>query len=148
MNNTFEVEDLFNVLITLEEKGKKLYEELESLSDNPEIKELYRSLAGQEDEHTNIFKKLKKENVIYDNAELTPEYFNYVNVLLKESTKAYDNLEIKTHDEGIEFATKLEKDTIMLLHELKSVVTNDSADVISKLIKEEQNHLTKVLKLK
>lgn len=155
MQETFRLEDLLNVLIELEIVGGAHYKRLNLLSKDLKSKALFEQLSAEELKHEVYYKSLKQRFSRFESEAISNDYKNYVKALL-ESTMTFlkvinkgldDTDHINEFDKGIENALSLEKDTILLLMEMKQILEASTHDEIDSIIQQEQNHVKQILEL-
>lgn len=147
MHNIFNIEDLLNVLIELEITGINQYSKMVDLTSDYEVKELLDILSKQELKHKNIYENFKKEIVNYETSEVTQEYTIYLDAMLNQITNFLKKTSFDTISEAYEMALQLEKETILLLNELKNVFPSKVHKEIDELIAEERKHVVYINKL-
>lgn len=142
MNATFQMEDLFNVLIELETQGSKNYEYLASQTDDQRMIGFFLNLAKQELRHKAIYEGYKKEFLVFEGSKITSEYKEYMSVLLYNSISILNKKEV-IEDSLIAYdmAISLEKDTILFLNEMKNLIPIALHKKIDTLMDEERQHL-------
>lgn len=142
MNASFQMEDLFNVLIELETKGSENYEYLASKTDDQRMIGFFLNLAKQELRHKVIYEGYKKEFLVFEESEITPEYKEYMSVLLHNSISILNQKEVsKDSLIAYDMAITLEKDTILFLSEMKNIIPVSMHKKIDILMNEERQHL-------
>lgn len=140
MGETFVLSDLMQTLIRLEEQGNALYTALVEKQQVDEVKKLFALLADQELKHKKLYEKMKDE--LEEVTTLSDEYKAYVDVLLKDTIAFLSStLAPQNHVEAFETAVRLEKDTLLLLSELKQIVPHSAHDLIERVQEEERKHL-------
>ncbi|KXG76107.1 ferritin family protein [Thermotalea metallivorans] len=147
MREIFTLTDVMNSLIELESIGYEFYSALgEKVEDRPQ-KELLRQLAEDEKGHEALYRDMKRHLETSDeDLPLEGEYEAYIRALIDQNFFIRKNkIEVKNLDEAFDIAERLEKDTIFLLNELKSVVMEHQRKNIEKIIEEERSHLKKIL---
>jgi hypothetical protein len=109
----------------------------------------------EEIRHENLFKNLAKSAETFDAEE---SYEGEFNAYMKEFCASHsladrdtlraslDNL--KTFEEVLDKAISFEKDSVVFFLELKYMAVFDREQVIEKVIKEELDHLRKLLKFR
>ena len=142
MNELFVLEDVLNVLIELETKGNFNYSFMARQTENPKLHDFFEILANQELKHKAIYEGYKQEFVTFEHSQVTQEYKEYMSVLLKNTIRMLE----KTADlndilQSYDMAITLEKDTILLLIEMKHLIPASRHEEIEKLINEERQHL-------
>lgn len=142
MTETFKLEDVLNVLINLETQGNVNYTHLAKNSNNPVLHGFFDQLADQELHHKAIYEGFKKDFVHVEQNEVTPEYAEYVQVLLENCIRFLNGKATSTDLlDSYDLAITLEKDTILLLNELKCLIPSSFHGKIDTLINEERGHL-------
>lgn len=142
MNATFQMEDLFNVLIELETQGSKNYEYLASQTDDQRMIGFFLNLSKQELKHKVIYEGYKKEFLVFEESEITTEYKEYMSVLLHNSISILNKKEVsKDSLIAYDMAITLEKDTILFLNEMKNLIPLSLHKKIDVLMDEERQHL-------
>ena len=69
MREVFTLEDIFNVMIELETLGHKHYVEMQEMTDDYKLKELFSLLATQEFKHKEIYTKYKNMNIAFESSK-------------------------------------------------------------------------------
>lgn len=142
MHEIFALEDVLNVLIELETKGNENYSYMATQTNNIKLHEFFEILAKQELKHKAIYEEYKNEFVTYTLSDLTLEYKEYMEVLLKNSIRMLQkSIDLNDLLLCYDMAITLEKDTILLLIELKNLVPKSKHNDIEQLINEERQHL-------
>lgn len=145
MGETFVLGDLMRTLIRLEEQGNGLYTALVEKQTVDEVKKLFALLADQELKHKKLYEKMSGE--LEEVSAISEEYKAYVDVLLKDTIAFLSNpLNAQNHEEAFETAVRLEKDTLLLLSELKQIVPRSAHDLIERVQEEERKHLQLIYK--
>lgn len=148
MQETFRMEDLCQVLIELEQKGQKHYAALAELSEDKAIKTLFETLAGEEKHHEALYRLLRDEWVHYETSESSEEYMSYVRALIDTTFETLREDQVITDIKvGLRLALILEKDTIMLLSELRHIMPDHTSEKIEKIIAEERKHMETIVRL-
>lgn len=148
MQELFSLEDVFNVMIELEILGNTHYLEMEKLTNDYQLKELFSGLATQEMAHKELYTRYKNLHISFQSNELNVEYKEYMDALLK-STIGFlkGNPKINSFEQGYEIAIQLEKDTILFLGEIKGIIDPTYYTAIDEVLNQERNHLKALLKL-
>ncbi|HJO95292.1 MAG TPA: ferritin family protein [Victivallales bacterium] len=145
MSETFILEDLFNILITLEHVGHTVYNDLAERSDDKKIKIIFEDLAHSEKDHEILYSEMKEKYITYESENFDDEYLDYISNLLDSTFTLKENIlsSQKSDKEILNLALQLEKETIMFLREIKLILKeNDSA--INSIIEEEKRHVVKI----
>lgn len=142
MNETFQLEDVLNVLIELETQGNRNYLFMAQKTDNPKLHDFFEILANQELKHKAIYEGYKKEFINFKHSEVTKEYQEYMGVLLENTIRLLNKSgDINDLQTSYDMAITLEKDTILMLNEFKNLIPESHHGDIDKLMNEERTHL-------
>lgn len=142
MQETFSLEDIFNVMIELEDLGNKHYTEMQLLTQDLELKQLFGILASQEIAHKEIYIKYKNTNITFETSKADSEYQAYIDSLLKGTIRFLKaSREIKDFEHGFDIAVNLEKDTILFLSELRRIIEKNYYEAIDNILNQERSHL-------
>ncbi len=148
MQESFRMEDLCQVLIELEKRGSAHYLHLASLADTSTLKNLFETLSKEEQHHEVLYASLKKEWVHHETSEIDEGYVSYVKALLDTTFHTLAHVQkVSDLKEGIHLALMLEKDTIMLLNELKQILGQAESQKIEWIIEEEKKHIQTIVTL-
>ncbi|NLW31617.1 MAG: ferritin family protein [Fibrobacter sp.] len=151
----FNANEIFNIGIQIEKNGEYFYHSAAQKTDDIDIKNLFKELAGWEKQHIEIFEKLKasfpdkdKEKDIHDPENLTHLYLKAVadnEVFVKgKELSLDDSISVK---EILKQAIEFEKDSVVLYTSMKGLVGDDFGKRhIDKLITEEINHIGQLTK--
>lgn len=142
MRETFSLEDIFNVMIELESLGNKHYIEMQLLTPDLKLKELFGLLADQEIAHKKLYTKYKNANIAFNATDVDDEYFSYIKALLDGTVRFLaSSKNIKDFDHGFTIAVNLEKDTILFLSELRRLIDPIYYEAIDGIADQERSHL-------
>lgn len=155
MGNIFSGSEIIEIGIQIEENGYDFYTVLVDKSKNPKASEIFKFLAGEEEQHTAVFKGMLDSLRGYTPAESYPgEYFAYMNALASEyvftqKDKGRDIAKkIKSDSEAIDLGIGFEKDSIIFYEGMKKAVPEYDIKIVDKLIEQEQHHLKMLTDLK
>jgi len=154
MANLFCASEVIEISIEARKKGMDFYKRIAKRTKSGEIKETFKWLASEEERHINILNQILGKIEKCQPFELYPdEYSLYVQALLKRHTfndiKKKDFLKkIKTNADAIDTATEYEKDSLLILYEMKHFVRRAEIKVINRLIKSTQNDIYRLNNLK
>ncbi|MCK8060501.1 MULTISPECIES: ferritin family protein [unclassified Fusibacter] len=145
MKETFVLEDLLNMMIELETFGNENYQRLALNTTNSSLKEYFTTLAEMELKHKHIFEGFKEEAVTYPGSELDEDYTDYLKSILKNAVRFMKINRNSEHMDDFEaafdLAVTLEKDAILFLIEIRTLIPSDHHHIIDRLIAEERSHL-------
>jgi len=155
MGNIFAGSEIVELGIQIEKNGRDFYNNLAQQSKNPEVKDAFVHLAGEEEKHILIFKDILSTVEKYEPAGIgSDEYFAYMNALAGEQvfTQKDKGREIaqgvKSDREAIDLGIGFENDSIIFYEGIKKVVPEYDIKIIEDLITQEQKHLRKLIELK
>ena len=128
-------EDVLNFAIGQEQAAQQFYTELAGKVTSPEVQDLYRSLAKEENKHEQNLKAIKKLNLSVDQSDLEAVkksgYLNAENVPTGITLK-----------EAIGFALEKEKSAHMLYAMLADLIEDkEIVRVLAQLADEESRHV-------
>ncbi|MBN2222076.1 MAG: hypothetical protein JW708_07655 [Vallitaleaceae bacterium] len=142
MQEIFSLEDVLNVMISLEKNGSEHYLKMEENSKDLVAKALFSKLAKQEQIHQEIYSKMKEQSITFVHSEMEKEYQEYLNSLLEETIRFLQAPLVSFSAEtGFEVAIQLEKDTLLLLAELKHIMKGQVTKEIDDIMDQERGHL-------
>lgn len=142
MSELFSLEDIFNVMIELEAMGNVHYSKMKDMTSNAKLKVLFEQLAVAELSHKEIYETFKSNVINFNQEKVNQEYQEYMDVLLKQTIRfLHESSNISDFETGFEIAVRLEKDTILFLNELRSIVDASFYEALDHVISQEQSHL-------
>ena len=151
MENIFSGSEIVEIAVEIEKNGRDFYSSVALLLKDKKAKDIFKYLAGQEENHIKVFEKMLAGVKKYEPLEAyTDEYFAYVKALSEEHvfTKKKKGKEIaKTVKDGkraVELGLSFERDSILFYYEMKNFVPGSEQNIIDELMKEEQMHLKKL----
>lgn len=146
MSELFLIEDLFNTLIAIEEYGSRTYQELSENVNDVDVRNLFLKLADQENKHEEYYKELKLK--FNTSEEVTEEYQNYLRILLKHSVFKALNADVGDDiDKALDWAIGLEKETLIFINEVQTILGADAYDVFEEIKNQERQHLAYLLSI-
>lgn len=149
MSEMFSLEDIFNVMIELESLGNVHYNKMSELTQNAKLKVLFEQLAKAELAHKELYQKFKVDMINFSHEKVNDEYQEYMDALLSQTVRFLNqSRDIKDFEKGFDVSVQLEKDTILFLNEIRSIVDAGFYEVIDKVIVQEQSHLKALYKFK
>lgn len=149
----FDVSEVFQFAVRIEENGEQLYRKVAEKNSEQEIKKLFSFLADEEVRHKKIFTEMLSKITKYEPSETYPgEYFQY----LKSYADAIvfsPEIERELDTAGgvlkaVDFAIRRELDSVMYYLETKKVVPETQHQVMDKIIEEERSHFVQLSKIK
>ena len=155
MTNVFAGSEIVELGIQIEKNGLDFYDALTAKSKDKKAKGIFEFLAGEEEKHISVFKKILESVHRYEPQEAYPgEYFAYMNALASDYvfTKKDAGKEIarkiKTDKEAVDVGIKHEKDSIVFYEGMKKAVPEDEVGLVGEVLLQEQGHLSKLMDLK
>ncbi|MCL6638706.1 MAG: ferritin family protein [Firmicutes bacterium] len=148
-------DEIVNFAMEIEANGFKFYQGLAEQAADPEIKNIFRTLAGEEEKHYQTFDRMLREVLSY----APPEYYMdevvaYVwslagNHMLTGKAGPGEYVDkVKTPLDAVEMALAFEKDTLLFFIALKKIVFDEGKKMLDLLIDEENQHIKKLLDMK
>jgi rubrerythrin len=151
----FNANEIFQIAIDIEENGKRFYEKVIDLVDNPDVKALLASLAQEEVEHLKRFAELKAqlpkaaaEDTIWDPEHEMNQYLQMMadmnvfrsNLDLGEVLSSVKNLE-----DVLRLGIQFEKDSIVFYITIQDATEEKKGrEFIGQLVNEEKKHLMRL----
>lgn len=155
MVNIFAGSEIVELGIQIEKNGKDFYSTLVKQSKNQRAKETFKYLAGEEEKHIAVFRKILDSVHKYEPPESYPgEYFAYMNALASEYVFTQEHKgdetakRTKSDKEAINLGIGFEKDSILFYEGMKKVVPPYDHKIVHELIIQEQDHLRQLSDLK
>jgi len=148
----FNISEIYQFAIKIEENGEKFYRSIAKKTNNKEVKELFIFLADEEVRHKKVFEELLSKVEKYEPPEIYPgEYFAYLKAYAEElifPKGVEKELEKEDIIEAIDFGIRRELDSIMYYLEAKSFVPETQHSELDKIIQEERSHFVKLSEIK
>jgi len=151
----FEVRDIFEIAIRIEENGNDFYRHVAHTAKDEETKKMFTYLANEEDKHRTIFKEMLSKIEKQETPESYPgEYGAYLrsyvdnNIVFTREAIESELSRIKDTTSAINLAIRRELDSILYYHEIKRFVSKSHHDSIDKIIDEERKHFEKLSEIK
>jgi rubrerythrin len=155
MDKAFSPEEILRIAVKIEAKGKALYGDLEKKAASKDVKEVWKYLKEQEEEHRKTFQDMLDNIGDYFTDEFSPgEYDAYMKAIASEYVFTQDMVEKKAGKPfacdlaAVNFAIGIEKDSILTYSALKAIVLSDRQNVLDRIINEEKKHLVELSGLK
>lgn len=155
MANLFRASEIVELGIQIEQNGREFYLAAAKASKDPQARQIFDFLAGEELRHEKVFQTMLKTVEKYKPEEAYSEdYYAYLKALSEEhvfTRKDEGKLaaeRVQSDMQAIDMAITFEKDSILLFHEMKQLVSEQENNTVDKLIQQEQEHLLKLKQLK
>ncbi|MBW1711144.1 MAG: ferritin family protein [Deltaproteobacteria bacterium] len=147
----FNADEVFQMAIMIEENGKIFYEKAQDKIDNPEVKEMFESLAQAEIQHRECFMALKKklppsaqEETVWDPDNEINQYLNMMagmHVFRPDDDVEGQLGEVKDVEDALKLAIQFEKESIVFFLTIKeNTEETQGRDMVDQIIKEELGH--------
>ncbi|SIQ80976.1 ferritin-like domain-containing protein [Halanaerobium kushneri] len=149
MKERFSALEVMEMAKDIEKRGKKFYLKHAEATENRDLRELFKKLAQDEQDHYEKFVALTEElredkkDADYLYEEDVSAYFNYLveySVFPKddseESIEALNDVE-----RALKLAIQAEKDSILFYREMCEFNEGKTIEAVNKLIEEEKDHL-------
>lgn len=144
----FRANEIANVAIEIEKKGREFYLLAAQKAESSDVKDMFEFLANEETKHEEIFKSMlarlgKVEMPAWATRE---EYMQYLEALI-ESHMLFTELgqeymaRAQNEKEVIRMAMSFEKDTMLFFIEMKELVPNSEKYAVQQCYEEERKHL-------
>lgn len=150
----FAPDEILKLAIKIEENGFEFYHKMSQKMNDEKLKNVLQFLAEEESKHKEIFQKLLnklEETEIVES--YSGEYEAYMNALVSECVFVQDIVKKKA-EEGfanaislLEFALRIEKDSILLYSELKHDILRNE-EVLDSIINEERKHYVMISQMR
>jgi rubrerythrin len=148
MRELFDVADLVRIGVEDETSGVAFYDRVASKSANPELKKMFLNLAGQERYHKKRFETMLESLGARPQREEYPgEYAQYLQSLTEGRAFPDPQAALRRADQcaddaqAVEVALHFERDTLILMNEMKGMLPEADKVIINEVIREEQAHL-------
>lgn len=154
MANLFCASEVIEINIEARKRGLNFYNRVVKKTKSNDVKETFKWLATREAGQIGMLNQILSKIEVCQPFELYPdEYSLYIQAMLKRHTfnnvKKKDILKnIKTNADAVDTAIAYEKDSLLILHEMKSFVRKNELKIINKLIKETQEDINRLNNLK
>lgn len=146
MAELFEVAELVKVAVEDERTGVAFYTRVAERG--AVLQEIFAKLAEEEKFHQKRFEDMLKEMGDYRSPEQYPgEYMEYLHALTDNRAFPDERAAVAMADQctddamALDVASRFERDTLILMNEVRSLVPEKDRPVVDELAKEEQGHL-------
>ena len=152
--NIFDVTEIYQFAVQIEENGEKFYRAMVEKFDNTKVKDLFGFLAEEEVRHEKVFKEMLAKIEDYSPQESYPgEYFDYLHAYADNLVFTIDKIDegisgVNTVNEALQFAIGKELDTILYYHEMRNVVPKHQQEMVDEIIDEERKHVVQLTEMK
>ncbi len=145
----FDVSEVFQFAIRIEENGESFYRNVAGKVSDKELKGIFTYLADEEARHKKIFTDMVNSIKRYEPPETyTGEYFQYLRSYA-DTVVFPPEIERELDTEGgvvkaIDFAIRRELDSIMYYLETKNLVPATQHQLMDKILEEERSHFVRL----
>lgn len=154
MSMIFNMAEVVDIGIEKEKARRDFYRAAAQASPAGEAKELFKKLAGWEEEHVRKFQEIRARLDEKEPPESYPgEEVKYMRALVadqlyREASPEKMAREAKTPRAAIDRGIEFEKDAILFFRSLGIFLTADRREIIDRLVGEEKSHLVYLLELR
>jgi rubrerythrin len=148
MGKMFQVSELVQVAVDDEKSGVAFYSTLAQKGKDPALKNTFADLAEQERYHQQRFEKMLADLGDYKAPErYADEYLTYLHTLTSQRAfpdeRAAQRMAEQCPDDtsAVELSLRFERDTLILMNEMRRMVREKDRPIVDELIAEEQSHL-------
>jgi rubrerythrin len=152
--NIFQIRDVFQFAVRIEEDGERFYRAAVQVTDDVEVKGLFNYLADEELKHKKIFGDMLSSLGPYTPAETHPgEYLEYLRDYIDDKVVFTRDVEAGLSQArdvvtAINLALQREVDSIIFYQETKRFVSENRHGQIDNIIGEEREHFARLGRLK
>lgn len=148
MSEQFEVAELVKIGVEDERSGVAFYTQLADKAENSGLRTTFADLAEQEKFHQKRFEDmLDRLGGVKTPQEYPGQYMAYLSALTSgrafpdpdAARQAAENC--RSDAEAVDLASRFERDTLILMNEMRSLVPEKDRGTVDELIREEQTHL-------
>ena len=148
MSRMFQVSELVQVAVDDEKSGVAFYSRLSQKVQAAELKKTFAELAEQERGHQKRFEQMLADLGEYKAPDsYADEYLTYVHALTSQRAFPDEQAAQRAADEcaddasAVELAIGFERDTLILMGEMRGMVRQKDRSIVDQLIDEERSHL-------
>ncbi|MDP8237434.1 MAG: ferritin family protein [Candidatus Erginobacter occultus] len=154
MSTIFNMAEVVDIGIEKEKARRDFYRAAAEASPEGEAKELFRKLAGWEEDHVRKFEEIRAELDEKEPPESYPgEEVKYIQALVadqlyRDTTAEKIAAEATSARAAITRGIEFEKDAILFFRSLGLFLSPDRREIIERLVGEEKDHLVYLLELR
>lgn len=148
MRELLNVEDLVEIAVEDEASGVAFYSAMAQRTSEAELKAVFARLAEEEGHHQQRFQDIRRRmGPPATREEWAGQYQTYLQTLTSgrafpDPQSAIDRARSCRGDlAALDLADRFERDTLMLMNELRGMLPAQDQAVVAKLVEEEQGHL-------
>ncbi len=151
MGELFEVAELVRVAVEDEKTGVAFYSALAEKTRSPELRETFSQLAEEERGHQKRFEEMLKSMGAHKAPErYAGEYVSYLNALTSDRAFPDESAAVEMAGKcggdlpALELAIRVERDTLILMQEMRRLLPERHRAVVDELADEERSHVVKL----
>lgn len=148
MAELFDVAELVRIAVEDEKSGVAFYSALAGRTRQPELKKVFADLAEQERYHQQRFEKMLGSLGEYKAPErYSGEHASYLRALTTDRAFPDEGAAARAADEcaddlaALALARRFERDTLILMQEMRELVSEKNRAIVDELADEERSHL-------
>ena len=152
MGKLFEVSEMVRVAAEDEKAGIAFYTTLAAETKNPNLRETFEQMAQQEQFHYQRCLEMLEALGGHVAAETYPdEYGSYLHALTSdrafpdEADARRQARECQDDLAGLDLALRFERNTLVLLNEMRVLAPDQHKDIVAEITAEEQSHMVTLL---
>ncbi|MFA4838590.1 MAG: ferritin family protein [Candidatus Neomarinimicrobiota bacterium] len=148
----FNVKDVFEFAVKIEERGEKFYRETANRLNSPEVVRLFNKLADDEAKHRVTFAKMaEKLGKSVQPENLQDEFYAYLeaytqNLIFNDSSADFPK--INDAKVALTFAIDKELDSVLYYTEIKNLIPISEHSSVDEIINEERRHVVNLSMLR
>jgi len=152
----FNASEIIEAAIHIEKNGEVFYREVTGKIKDSDVKEVFLYIANEEARHREIYVDLLSHintSVTFSVGDYSVEYQGFLSafadyqIFTKENTSQQVLVKIKSRDQAIEFAIRIELDSMLFYTEMKQFIHNNQWSIVDRIINEERGHYLKLSNL-
>lgn len=148
----FNIKDVFEFAVKIEERGEKFYRETANQLNSPEVVRLFNKLADDEDKHRVTFAKMaEKLGKSVQPENLQDEFYAYLEAYTQNlifNDLPADFPKIKDAKVALTFAIDKELDSVLYYTEIKNLIPISEHSSVDEIINEERRHVVNLSMLR
>lgn len=152
MASFFRANEIANIAVEIEKKGRQFYLRLEEAAKTPETRELFHYLAVEETKHQKIFQDLADRlgDIELPAWATDDEYGSYIQGLVESHALFSDESvekqlsALEDEKDAIRMAMNFEKDTLLFFVEMETFVPESEKAAVKECAQEEKLHLIRL----
>lgn len=141
------IEAVLDLAVWLEKHGSSFYQKAAQDTSNAAVRELFDTLAAEEDKHCAIYTDLYEfyTGKSAEGDELLGEYGKFIQLLINEVAGELEFDDVQTEEELIVRALQFEKNTLLFFNEVKPLFRGKAGSIIEAVCREEKRHIEQLI---